>query len=40
MFGEQITIKASSETSHEINIINARKKPTWLPPKPFFKFRC
>jgi glycine/D-amino acid oxidase-like deaminating enzyme len=35
LFGEQIAIKASGETSFEINTINARQKPTWLPPQPF-----
>jgi len=35
LFGEQIAIKASNEKSNEINIIESRKKPTWLPPQPF-----
>jgi glycine/D-amino acid oxidase-like deaminating enzyme len=35
LFGEQIAIKASKEQSQEINIIEARNKPTWLPPQPF-----
>jgi glycine/D-amino acid oxidase-like deaminating enzyme len=35
LFGEQIAIKASEENSKEIEIIEARKKPTWLPPQPF-----
>ena len=35
LFGEQIAIKASNEDSHEINIIESRSKPTWLPPQPF-----
>ena len=35
LFGEQIAIKASDEISKEIKIIEARKKPTWLPPNPF-----
>ena len=35
LFGEQIAIKASNESSNEINIIEKRKKPTWLPPQPF-----
>ena len=35
LFGEQIAIKASGENSPEIDIINNRKKPTWLPPQPF-----
>jgi glycine/D-amino acid oxidase-like deaminating enzyme len=38
LFGEQIAIKASSENSKEIEIIEARKKPTWLPPQPFLDF--
>ena len=35
LFGEQIAIKASNESTDEIKIIEARSKPTWLPPKPF-----
>ncbi|MDB2527617.1 FAD-binding oxidoreductase [Candidatus Pelagibacter bacterium] len=35
LFGEQIAIKASNEYSKEIEIIEARNKPTWLPPQPF-----
>ncbi len=35
LFGEQIAIKASNETSDEIKIIEKRNKPTWLPPEPF-----
>ena len=35
LFGEQIAIKASNENSDEINIIESRTKPTWLPPQPF-----
>ena len=35
LFGEQIAIKASEENSTEIEIIEARNKPTWLPPQPF-----
>ena len=35
LFGEQIAIKASGENSEEINIIESRNNPTWLPPKPF-----
>jgi len=35
LFGEQIAIKASNETSEEIKIIEKKKKPTWLPPTPF-----
>ena len=35
LFGEQIAIKASNECTREIAIIEARNKPTWLPPQPF-----
>jgi len=35
LFGEQIAIKASNEHTKEIEIIEARNKPTWLPPQPF-----
>ena len=35
LFGEQIAIKAAEENSKEIEIIEARNKPTWLPPQPF-----
>jgi glycine/D-amino acid oxidase-like deaminating enzyme len=35
LFGEQIAIKASNEHSKEIEIIEERNKPTWLPPQPF-----
>jgi glycine/D-amino acid oxidase-like deaminating enzyme len=35
LFGEQIAIKASNKNSKEINIIESRNKPTWLPPKLF-----
>jgi glycine/D-amino acid oxidase-like deaminating enzyme len=35
LFGEQIAIKASEENSSEIETIEARNKPTWLPPQPF-----
>ena len=35
LFGEQIAIKASNENSKEIEIIESRNKPTWLPPQPF-----
>jgi glycine/D-amino acid oxidase-like deaminating enzyme len=34
LFGEQIAIKASEEITKEIEIIEARNKPTWLPPQP------
>jgi glycine/D-amino acid oxidase-like deaminating enzyme len=35
LFGEQIAIKASNNHTKEIEIIEARNKPTWLPPQPF-----
>ena len=35
LFGEQIAIKASNERTKEIETIEARSKPTWLPPQPF-----
>ena len=35
LFGEQIAIKASNESTKEIEVIEARNKPTWLPPQPF-----
>jgi len=35
LFGEQIAIKASNENTNEIKTIEARRKPTWLPPQPF-----
>ena len=35
LFGEQIAIKASNENTGEIEIIEAQKKATWLPPQPF-----
>ena len=35
LFGEQIAIKANNENTKEINIIENRNKPTWLPPQPF-----
>ncbi len=38
LFGEQIAIKASNETSSEMEIIEKRNKPTWLPPQPFLNF--
>ena len=34
LFGEQIAIKASNEITSEIKTIEARNKPTWLPPQP------
>ena len=35
LFGEQIALKASNKYSKEINIIEKKNKPTWLPPQPF-----
>jgi len=35
LFGEQIAIKASNEHTQEIDTIESRNKPTWLPPQPF-----
>ncbi len=35
LFGEQIAIKASNKHTSEIDTIEARNKPTWLPPQPF-----
>ena len=35
LFGEQIAIKASNGHSKEIEIIDLKNKPTWLPPNPF-----
>ena len=35
LFGEQIAIKASNENTNEIEVIEARNKPTLLPPDPF-----
>jgi len=34
LFGEQIAIMASDQQSNEIEIINKRVKPNWLPPSP------
>ena len=38
LFGEQIAIKASDENSKEINVIEKRNKPNWLPSQPFLNF--
>ena len=38
LFGEQIAIKASEENTKEIETIESRSKPTWLPPQPFLSF--
>ena len=35
LFGEQIAIKANNDHTKEIEIIEARNKPKWLPPQPF-----
>ncbi len=35
LFGEQIALKASEENTKEIEIIEERNEPTWLPPQPF-----
>ena len=35
LFGEQIALKASDQNTTEIETIEARNKPTWLPPQPF-----
>ncbi len=35
LFGEQIALKASKENTKEIETIESRNKPTWLPPQPF-----
>ena len=34
LFGEQIAIKAGNENTKEIETIEARNKPSWLPPNP------
>ena len=38
LFGEQIAIKASNDHTAELDIIEARNRPTWLPPQPFLDF--
>ncbi|MDC0875597.1 FAD-binding oxidoreductase [Candidatus Pelagibacter sp.] len=38
LFGEQIAIKASGNYSREIDIIEKKKRPNWLPPDPFLTF--
>ena len=38
LFGEQIALKASNENTKEIETIEARNKPTWLPPDPILSF--
>src|SRR6056300_1422802 len=38
LFGEQIALRASNETTQEIKIIENRIKPIWLPPDPLLTF--
>jgi glycine/D-amino acid oxidase-like deaminating enzyme len=38
LFGEQIAIKANDENTKEIETIEAKQKPTLLPPQPFLNF--
>ena len=38
LFGEQIALKASNINTKEIETIEARNKPTRLPPQPFLNF--
>ena len=38
LFGEQIALKAIGENSKEIETIEYKNKPTWLPPEPFLSF--
>ena len=38
LFGEQIALMASDQQSNEIEIINKRVKPNWLPPSPILNF--
>ena len=35
LFGEQIALMAANQQSDEIKVIQYRKRPIWLPPKPF-----
>ena len=35
LFGEQIAMKASGQSTREIETIEERDEPTWLPPDPF-----
>jgi len=37
LFGEQIALKASNQTTNEMEVIEKKIKPTWLPPEPFLK---
>ena len=34
LFGEQIALMAANQQSAEIETIQSRKKPNWLPPQP------
>ena len=38
LFGEQIVNKICNNYTKEIEIIESRNKPTWLPPQPFLDF--
>ena len=38
LFGEQIVLKAIGENTKEIETIELRNKPTWLPPEPILSF--
>ena len=38
LFGEQIALKASNKFSKEIETIETKNKPTWLPSDPFLSF--
>jgi len=38
LFGEQIALKASNVNTKEMETIEKRNKPTWLPPQPFLNF--
>ena len=37
LFGEQIAMKASNQVTNEIEVIEKKIQPTWLPPDPFLK---
>ena len=37
LFGEQIAMKASNQVTNEIEVIEKKLQPTWLPPDPFLK---
>ncbi len=38
LFGEQIALKAMNNITKEIEVIEARNKPKWLPPNPLLYF--